>query len=71
MNSDLGRFSMDVRSKEGWNSSLEKVQFEQMKTSVISSQVSPEIEEKKKEKKKQPRGKNIIEKECTEKMKAS
>lgn len=52
MNSDLGRFSMDVRSKEGWNSSLEKVQFEQMKTSVISSQISPEIEEKKKKKKK-------------------
>lgn len=48
MNSDLGRFSMDVRSKEGWNSSLEKVQFEQMKTSVISSQVSPEIVKKKK-----------------------
>lgn len=41
---------MDVRSKEGWNSSLEKVQFEQMKTSVISSQVSPETVKKKKKK---------------------
>lgn len=59
---------MDVRSKEGWNSSLEKVQFEQMKTSVISSQVSPETVKKKKKK---PWGKNIIEKERTEKMKAS